>query len=255
MNEFSLAFTIMTLVVPAVLIFVCQNSPVSTWIKSSLALPPFMLPAVFLVFSLNLAFVAGDVWGTYDKARAAVASEGDNLRNVARTAIGIKAPIGKELLLALKRYEEYTVTSGWKELAVSSGGYGEGGSTSNLARIVSSEEMSEAVKPLLQGQLVSQINTLRSARNQRFALSASGLHPAKWLFTCFLCLISVLAVSLATMDKKSHQIVSSVFFFVVSTPTIVLLHMHANPFGGLFPISPQPIQIALDHLTVALGGR
>ena len=130
-----------------------------------------------------------------------------------------------------------------------------GGSTSNLVRIVNSEEMNEAVKPLLQGQLVSQVNALRSARNQRFAFSTSSLNPAKWLFTCFLCIVSILAVSLATIDKKGHQIVSSVFFFIVSTPTIVLLHMHSNPFGGLFPISPQPIRIALDHLTAALGGR
>lgn len=146
------------------------------------------------------------------------------------------------------------MTEGWLQLAAGGGGYSEGGSLSKIAVMVNSEEMSAATKPTVHGQLISSVNALRSARNQRFALSSSGLNPVKWAFTCFLDVIAIFDIALSSLEKKNQQIVASTLFFVVSTPTIVLLVLQANPFSGFGSVSPQPIQIALDHLTAAING-
>jgi hypothetical protein len=245
-------FLASTVLIPIALIYIAQWSPLATWTRT-LAVSPATVSAVFLVFGLNLAFVSNEVWGTYDKARTAVASEGDTLRNLARMAQSIKAPIGRDMLLTLQKYEAYTVQQAWDLLAVGSWETTEAGSLGQLAVMVSSDEMSAATKPTVQSQLMTSVTTLRSLRNQRFALASSGLNPMKWSFTCFLDIVAIFAIALANMEKRNQHIMASLLFFTASTPTIALLVIEANPFAGIIPVSAQPIAIALDHVTAVLA--
>lgn len=246
-------FLALTVLIPIGLINLAQWSSLSTWART-LAVSPPTVSAVFLVFGLNLAFVSNEVWGTYDKARAAVETEGDTLRNLARVAQSIKAPIGKEMLISLQKYEDYTVHEAWPLLAAGGWEHAEGGSLGQLAVMVNSDDMSAAAKPTVQSQLIASVTTLRSLRNQRFSLASSGLNPIKWTFTCFLDIVALFAIALANMEKRNQHIMASLLFFTVSTPTITVLVLEANPFAGIIPVSAQPIAIALDHVTAVLAG-
>ena len=248
-----LIFLALTVLIPVGLIYIAQFSSLSAFARS-LAVSPPTVSAVFLVFGLNLAFVSNEVWGTYDKARTAVESEGDTLRNLARVAESIKAPIGRDLLVTLQTYEAYTVKDAWPLLAAGGWEHAEGGSLGKIAVMVNSDEMSAAAKPTVQSQLISGVNSLRTLRNQRFTLAASGLNPIKWTFTCFLDIVALFAIALANMEKRNQHIMASLLFFTVSTPTILLLVLQANPFAGFIPVSSQPIEIALEHVTAALAG-
>ena len=246
-------FVALTVLLPIGFIYIAHFSRLAAFTRTLMVFQT-TVSAVVLVFGLNLAFLSNEVWGTYDKARAVVESEGDTLRNLARVVQGIKAPIGRELLIALQSYESYTVRVAWPLLAAGAWEHAEAGSLAAIAVTVNSDEMSAAAKPPVQSQLIAGVNAMRSLRNQRFSLATSGLNPIKWTLTCFLDIVTLCAITLANLDRRNQHIVASLLFFAVSTPPILLLYMQANPFAGYLPVSAQPIEIALNHVTAALAG-
>ena len=243
-------FALMTIAIAALFIYFAQYSRFGPTMRKIGGASPAMA-AIFLIFGLNLAFVSNEVWGLYDKAKAVVATEGDALRSLARVAQSIRTPIGKEFMIALQRYETYAVGEGWNALRTGSA-YGEGGSSGPLVALANSDEMAKAASPNAVGQLIAGVNTVRTARNERFALASSGMNPVKWIFLCFLDIVALLAVSLASMEKKSPHIVASVLFLLSTVPPIIMLANQSNPYAGFTAVSPKPIETALEHLTEQL---
>ena len=78
------------------------------------------------------------------------------------------------------------------------------------------------------------------------------MNPVKWIFLCFLDIVALLAVSLASMEKKSPHIVASVLFLLSTVPPIIMLANQSNPYAGFTAVSPKPIETALEHLTEQL---
>jgi len=243
-------FALMTIAIAAIFVYFAQFSRFGPSIRRVGGTSPAMA-AIFLIFGLNLAFVSNEVWGLFDKAKTVVATEGDALRSLARVAQSIRAPIGKEFMIALHRYETYAVGEGWKALMTGST-YGEGGSSGTLVALANSDEMAKVASPNVVSQLIAGVNTLRTARNERFSLASSGLNPVKWMFLCFLDFVALIAVSLASMEKKSPHIVASVLFLLSTVPPIIVLANQSNPYAGFTAVSPRPIVTALEHLTEQL---
>ena len=243
-------FALSMIAIVVIFVYFAQYSRFGPTIRKIGGTSPAMA-AIFLMFGLNLAFVSNEVWGLFDKAKAVVATEGDALRSLARVAQSIRAPIGKEFMIALQRYETYAVGDGWQALRTGSV-YGEGGSSGPLVSLANSDEMGKVASPNAVGQLIAGVNTLRTARNERFAIASSAMNPVKWIFLCFLNLMALIAVSLASLEKKSQHIVASVLFLFSTVPPIIVLANQSNPYAGFTAVSPLPIETALKHLTEQL---
>jgi hypothetical protein len=119
--------------------------------------------------------------------------------------------------------------------------------------MIASDEMAAAVKPSVHTQIMAQMNTLRTARNTRYALSDSGLNPVKWAFVCFTEIVAMLTVGFGHLERKRAQILAFALFFAASTPTLAVLVIESNPFRGFVPVSSHPIEVALDHSTGLLA--
>ncbi len=247
-----LIFVVLTITAPVIFVYLTHSSPWSASIKSCNGLAGPFLSSVFLVFGLNLVFLANEVWGAHDRARAAAALEGDTLRNIARAASGLKSSVGRSIVEALNRYELYTINEDWSQLGRPNRTYGEGGSLADVTVLIGSADFAALTAPTVQSQLLNQINNLRSARNIRYALAEDQLNPVKWYFAYFIDIVAILTVGFGHLQGRRPQIVAFVLFFTVSTPTLVLLNTQANPFRGLVPVAPTAIQLALDHSNTLL---
>jgi hypothetical protein len=247
-----LIFVAVTTISPIVFAWVNHSSSLSTVIKSFGHIDGRYLGAVFLIFGLNLAFLANDVWGAHDRARAAAATEGDNLRTVARIASGVNAPIGRAVIEALNRYEHYTVEEDWPQLGKPDRVYGEAGGLGAVTVLVSSDTMAAAVSTAVQEQLLVQMSDLRASRNARYDLAEGTINPVKWYFTFFIDLVAFLTVGFGHAHNKRGQYLGLFLFYVVSTPTLSLLVVESNPFSGLNAVKPHALELALDHSTKLL---
>lgn len=248
-----LAFIVLTAFIPVFFVYLANDSRFSAIIKTYGGLNASFMTTVFLVFGLNLASLANEVWSARDRAVAAVATEGDVLRIIARLASGVKTPIGRDVVESLNRYERYTVTEEWPQLGQPGRAYGEAGGLGAVTVMIASDEMAAAVKPSVYTQIMAQMNTLRTARNTRYALSDSGLNPVKWAFVCFTEIVAMLTVGFGHLERKRAQILAFALFFAASTPTLAVLVIESNPFRGFVPVSSHPIEVALDHSTGLLA--
>ena len=66
----------------AVLYLVVTKLALTEWARAFKAVSPGMLPPLGILFALLVGFIAVDVWSTFDKAKAAVATEASALRAV-----------------------------------------------------------------------------------------------------------------------------------------------------------------------------
>jgi hypothetical protein len=245
-------FVIATIVIPILFVYLSHSSRLTPLLKTYNGVAGPFVSTVFLMFGLNMVFLANEVWGARDRAHAAAESEGDVLRNIARIASGLKSPIGQSVIQELNTYERYTAVEDWPQLGRPNRTYGEGGSLAKVTTLISSAEMAAATTPSVHAGMLAQINTLRAARNTRYDLAEGQTNPVKWYFAYFIDLVAVITVGFGHLQARRPQILAFFLFFAVSTPTLALLYYQSNPYGGFSPVTARPIELALERTNAML---
>ena len=138
------------------------------------AVSPGMLPPLGILFALLVGFIAVEVWGNFDKAKAAVATEASALRAVVLLAGTFPEEQKTRIYALINRHIDEAVNKEWPEMAQQRATL----STLPTALI---EELHDtlSLKPAdesqraAQPEMVKALHTALDARRQRIVISES----------------------------------------------------------------------------------
>jgi Protein of unknown function (DUF4239) len=86
------------------------------WARAFKAVSPGMLPPLGILFALLVGFIAVEVWGNFDKAKAAVATEASALRAVVLLAGTFPEEQKTRIYALINRHIEVAVNQEWPEM-------------------------------------------------------------------------------------------------------------------------------------------
>jgi hypothetical protein len=90
--------------------------------KGFKAVSPGMLPVLGVLFALLVGFIAVEVWGNFDKAKAAVATEASALRAVILLVGAFPDEQRTRFYALINRHIDESVNKEWPEMAASEAG-------------------------------------------------------------------------------------------------------------------------------------
>jgi hypothetical protein len=106
-----------TYVVAAVVYWVVMRLAVDERARAFKALSPGMLPPLGIIFGLLVGFIAVEIWGDFDRAKAAVTSEASALRGVLLLAANFSPEEEAQLRTLVSRHIEKCVNEEWPAMA------------------------------------------------------------------------------------------------------------------------------------------
>jgi hypothetical protein len=106
-----------TYLLAAAIYWVVTNLAVNDRAKAFKAVSPGMLPPLGILFALLVGFIAVEVWGNFEKAKVAVATEASGLRAVVLLAGNFPEEQRTRIYALINRHIEEAVNEEWPAMA------------------------------------------------------------------------------------------------------------------------------------------
>src|SRR5262249_30825814 len=193
--------------------FVVTTLAVNERAKGFKAVSPGVLPPLGILFALLVGFIAVEVWGNFDKAKAAVTTEASALRAVVLLAGAFPDEQRTRIYALVNSHIDEAVNKEWPEMAQQ---------RTTLATLPTAliEALHEtlAVKPADAGQqaaqleMVKAIHTALDARLQRIVISQSTLATVKWVGILLQGLCTLVAIAAVHSDNRLARTLTLALF-------------------------------------------
>src|SRR5262245_38630771 len=199
----ALCIFLTTFLIAGSISFVVTRLAVNERAKGFKAVSPGILPPLGILFALLVGFIAVEVWGNFDKAKAAVTTEASALRAVVLLAGAFPDEQRLRIYALVDRHIDESVNKEWPEMAQQ---------RMTLAALPTAliEALHDtlALKPeddgqrAAQAEMVKEIHTALEARRQRIVISGSALSRVKWLAILVMGLCTLVAVAGVHSDNR-----------------------------------------------------
>ena len=204
--------------------------------------PPFM-NIVGVLFGLTIAFLSNDTWTAHDRARGTVLREADAIRGLDVLASTLPPANRAPLRAALATYAAESAAE-WTTLSRGDAETAARAAADRLLSVAASPE-SAAAGPTVQGRMLTEIATIREARDTRIGLSRAHVNPLKWAAMAFLGFLTEVAIAAVHVASPGAAIWGMVIFGLAAAPTAAMVLVHANPFQPPSAVKPTLIAEAL----------
>jgi len=204
--------------------------------KGFKAVSPGMLPPLGILFALLVGFIAVEVWGNFDKAKAAVTTEASALRAVVLLAGGFPDEQRMSIYALVDRHIDESVNKEWPEMAQQ---------RMTLAALPTAliEALNDtlALKPAddsqraAQTEMVKELHTALDARRQRIVISESALGTVKWLGLLLQGLCTLVAIALVHSDNRLARALTLTLFATGIAMSVLLIAAYSRPFTSIGP--------------------
>jgi hypothetical protein len=204
--------------------------------KGFKAVSPGMLPPLGILFALLVGFIAVEVWGNFDKAKAAVTTEASALRAVVLLAGGFPDEQRMRIYALVDRHIDESVNKEWPEMAQQ---------RMTLAALPTAliEALHDtlALKPAddsqraAQTEMVKELHTALDARRQRIVISESALGTVKWLGLLLQGLCTLVAIALVHSDNRLARALTLTLFATGIALSVLLIAAYSRPFTTVGP--------------------
>ena len=204
--------------------------------KGFKAVSPGMLPPLGILFALLVGFIAVEVWGNFDKAKAAVTTEASALRAVVLLAGGFPDEQRMSIYALVDRHIDESVNKEWPEMAQQ---------RMTLAALPTAliEALNDtlALKPAddsqraAQAEMVKELHTALDARRQRIVISESALGTVKWLGLLLQGLCTLVAIALVHSDNRLARALTLTLFATGIALSVLLIAAYSRPFTTVGP--------------------
>jgi hypothetical protein len=200
--------------------------------------------SVAVLFSLLTGFLANEVWDRNRQANRVIMAERSAL--LAVHAISVAAAYDmNDIRAAAQRYAEALVQDEWPRMANQEGSATAGQALLTLLGRVSNPQVGIDAGIAAQGALLDTVLKLRSARDDRLAISGDRTDRTKWTAVLILALITQAAIGIVHLERPKAQLAAlSIFSFAVVI-TLGLIAIRERPFDGPLRFSSGPVQEAL----------
>lgn len=206
--------------------------------------PPFV-NVIGVLFALTLAFLANDTWNAHDRATNAVFQEAGALRSIEALSRHLPDPTRAKVDQALQTYVRLSVEVEWPRLADRHGSPETSEALAVLLEVLSGPDVARALHPTSHAQVLEQAITIRTAREQRMALSQTHVNPLKWLGMAFLGLVTMVSISMVYIDTPKAELLAVLLFAVAAGPTAAIVLVQGNPYLEPSAVKPTPLMEVL----------
>lgn len=206
--------------------------------------PPFV-NVIGVLFALTLAFLANDTWNAHDRATNAVFQEAGALRSIEALSRHLPDPTRAKVDQALQTYIRLSVEVEWPRLADRHGSPETSEALGVLLEVLSGPDVARALHPTSHAQVLEQAITIRTAREQRMALSQTHVNPLKWLGMAFLGLVTMVSISMVYIDTPKAELLAVLLFAAAAGPTAAIVLVQGNPYLEPSAVKPTPLMEVL----------
>jgi uncharacterized protein DUF4239 len=222
--------------------------------KAFKAVSPGMLPPLGILFALLVGFIAVEVWGNFDKAKAAVATEASALRAVVLLAGAFPEEKSRGIYPLINRHIDESVNKEWPEMAQQ---------RANLSilptALIEALHDTLALKPAddiqraAQTEMVKALNTAMDARRQRIVISESAVGTVKWVGILLQGLCTLVAIAMVHSDNRLAGAITSTLFATGIALSVLLIAAYSRPFTGEYSVRPELLKQVIAS-EVPFGG-
>jgi uncharacterized membrane protein YbaN (DUF454 family) len=203
--------------------------------------PPFVgVPAT--LFGLLMTFLSQDVWDANRRAYRTVALERETLVTLAALAEthGVSAD---DVPRAIRGYVEAVVGLEWKAMENGEEAPEAEAALNTLTRAVSSAR----IEPAFQRVLIDTVMKLRSAREQRLAISAAYPDDRKWAAVLMIAFVTQISLAVVHLDRARPQLLAQAIFAAAAVVAIALVAAVEEPYAPPKAVNSEPLEQLLDR--------
>lgn len=211
--------------------------------------PPFF-GSVAVLFALLTGFLANEVWDRNRQAARTVLAERETLQAIQAISIATVTNM-EDIRAATRLYTELLLEDEWPLMREQGSSAKAGRALLALLGQISNPEVARSAGPAAQTALLDAVLKLRSARDDRLALSSDQTDRTKWIAVLFLALITQVAIGIVHLDKPRAQLAALTIFSSAVVVTLGLIAIRERPFDGTLHVSPAPIAEALRSMSNA----
>ena len=222
--------------------------------KGFKAVSPGVLPVFGILFALLVGFIAVEVWGNFDKAKAAVTTEASALRAVVLFAGAFPDEQRTRIYALVNHQIDESVNKEWPEMAR------QRATLANLpTALIEALHEALALKPADAGQraaqleMVKAIHTALDARRQRIVISQSTLATVKWVGILLQGLCTLVAFAVVHSDNRLARTLTLALFATGFAMSALLIAAYGRPFSGEISIGPELLKQVIAS-EVPFGG-
>ena len=209
-----------------------------------------MLSPLGTLFALLVGFIAVEVWGSFDKAKAAVTSEASALRAVVLLAGTFPEEQKTRIYALINRYIEKAVNEGWPAMRPT---------TSDSSTLPTQIEAldSPAIKladdsqRIAQSEMVKALQTALDARRQRIVVSESGLGKVKWAAILLQALCTLIVIAMVHSDNRLTCAITLTVFATGVALSLLLIAAYSRPFTGEISVGPDLLKQVITSESAA----
>jgi hypothetical protein len=232
----ALVIFLATYLIAGSLYLVVTRLAVNEGAKGFKAVTPGILPPLGILFALLVGFIAVEVWGNFDKAKAAVATEASALRGVILLAGAFPDEQRMRIYALVNRHINESVNKEWPEMAQ------QRATLSALpAALIEALNDTLTLKPAddsqraAQLEMVKQLHTALDARRQRIVISESSVGAVKWLAILLQGLCTLVAVAVVHSDNRLARALTLFLFATGVALSVLLIAAYSSPFISVRP--------------------
>jgi hypothetical protein len=219
----------LSLIIPSlVAVLICAlevRGPLAAAIQASTGLVAAYLTSIAVLFGLFAALLANDVWDKDTVARKLVQAEGDAVQLIAHLAKAnglqtVVMPKLRDYVDKASREDPYSTTI--------EGALGETGKA--YQTLLDSVVQAERLDPSSRSALLSSVQQLLHAHNQRLHIANDATSTIKWLSVLVLGALTQIALMLVHVENRHAMRISVGLFRIAFTFCLVIIAMFDDPF-------------------------
>ncbi len=224
-----------------------HHGPTRHFAASLIGIQAAFLASISVLFALFSGFLGNDVWERQRQASRAVQIERDSLLAIATLSVATVSDMS-DIRTAVRTYVTAVVRDEWPRMADQGESALAAQALGNLMGQVARPEITAEAGAAAHSALMDLVLRVRSARNDRLAISGAHYDEEKWLTVLILAVLTQAAISLVQLDKLRPQAATLTTFTFAAVVTLGLLAIRERPFDGAKPIPPDTIRDVLDAL-------
>ena len=204
--------------------------------KGFKAVSPGMLPPLGILFALLVGFIAVEVWGNFDKAKAAVTTEASALRAVVLLAGAFPDERRMRIYALVNRQIDESVNKEWPEMTQHRANL-----TTLPTALIEAMHVTLGLKPAddsqraAQLEMMKELHTALDARRQRIVISESALGTVKWLGILLMGLCTLVAIAMVHSDNRLARAITLTLFATGIALSVLLIAAYSRPFTSVGP--------------------
>jgi hypothetical protein len=213
------------------------------WARAFKAMSPGLLPVLGVLFALLVGFIAVEVWSTFDKAKAAVATEASALRAVVLLARNFPNEQKTRIDALVNRHIEVAVKQEWPEMAHQKATLSPLPThlieaLNDALALTPADDSQRAAQP----EMVKALHTALDARRQRIAISESTVGAVKWAGILLQGLCTLVAIAMVHADNRRACAITLTLFATGVALSVLLIAAYSRPFTGAHSVTPALLE-------------